>query len=569
MHDELETRLRAARDGLGGPSVAVTGRVATDLQVKRARRGHRWIAALRSRPARAIGATVAVACLIAVMGILLVNSSSSERPAAGEPTPVPDLTGKTLDEGYRLARAAGFAVSLLHWTTLRSDCNVSIREQQPAPGSQAPAGSSITLTPGACALTSLFSPSDVFPLEDFRGQTVQQLADWAMARGLIWEAMMLPPLRDAGAPRLLDNFIVASQAQPPGTPVRNGVLDGNSFRPTPIRVRAKADLSVARVEPLGLRLVSLPSSPGALVNFSVLSGRRSIAWSQIRGPVTVLVLTDGSCHGCPRRRPPWSTRLGVQTILVFADPVMRPIRAGWLPFPAAQTRLAVVGPRGRDSLPPSGFLETVLLDRTGRIAMRLAGAVNVAVVDRFVAELVNEPVPPIIGPVTALPLSRTAGPSVAIDQIPPLITPLPQQACPVDPGRIYLLTTSPDGKGRLYLARTHGDGVVVQVQWGASLSGGSVGCGSTSSRFYAGELRRSGVVSAGLEAVKRRGEGEVVTRFAYIVADGYSTATVAGRTYPIDGNGFMLQGRFAAGTVVTFRGPRGIVRRDLRSGRAP
>ena len=571
MHEELEARLRAARDDLDGPSPAAAGRALAGLRQRRLRRGQRVLALLRSRPLRAVGATAAVGALVAVISVLFVNSSSSVRPGTGQLVPVPDVKGKMLDEGYRLIREAGFTVTIPQWYTFASTCRIAVATQSPPPQAQAPTGSSVSLKPGGCPLESLFGESAEYVVEDFRGRTIADVTRWAEKRGLLWDARTLPPLSAAREPQLLDNYRVDRQEPEAGTPLRSGVASstttGGSFSPTPLVVHAKLDLTGPRLEmsELRLRLVG----PGVSQR---LHGDGSImTLADVRGSVTVLAFTNAHCPTCAKEAFRVLARAGstgeVTTAVVSVDRVDR--RLATLARSRAATVAEVVNPRVGLAPFGGGFLSfpsTVLIDRSGRVALLLSGPTDADALDGLVRGLLAEPVPPIAGPVTPLPLSRVNGPPLALDQIPALMTPLSHQICPVDPGRVYLLTTSPDGKGHIYLGRTHGDGVIIQEQWALSMVGGSRGCGDADTRFYARELRRTGVVSVGLVAEKPHGKPDVIRRFAFVVADGYTEATVAGKAYLIDGNGFMLQGRFANGTVVTFRGPAGAQRRTLHVG---
>ena len=105
MHEELETRLRAARDALPGPDPGATARVARGLDTP-ARRPWRWI------PLRRVGVVLAMAAVLALVAVLAVLFVAAPKDRTTPAAPhwrsgdvvVPDLRGRLLNDVSDLVR---------------------------------------------------------------------------------------------------------------------------------------------------------------------------------------------------------------------------------------------------------------------------------------------------------------------------------------------------------------------------------------------------------------------------------------------------------------------------------
>lgn len=224
-----------------------------------------------------------------------------------------------------------------------------------------------------------------------------------------------------------------------------------------------------------------------------------------------------------------------------------PARAWWrglgATFPLAIDRDL----RGARSFGVSAVPQTILVDRQGRVAGRLSGITDPAVLARDVDALLAEPAPPvppapspIQGPVPASALD------MAVFDRPPSAETAPHDLLTSTP-RVYaesirLALRTPSGHS-IWMARAEGDVVVMA-------SGRPRGIGSLGAHPAASLGGRGGSVMYGKD------QPGTPWFFLGMAVDGYTRATGGGRSVPIRNNVFLFEGgkRFSH---VTLSGPGG------------
>lgn len=153
---------------------------------------------------------------------------------------VPPSAGQALDGVYlRIHRIALF-ISVSNDFTIYAlhDCFPLVTGSRPSAGQLLPAGSTVALR-----IRSQFCPTEsptlpntglpTFRVPDFIGTPVQAAIAWIDHRGLYWTGTF-PALHRATRRTLLGNYRVIRQDPPPGSLIREGVLNARGFRPTPL-----------------------------------------------------------------------------------------------------------------------------------------------------------------------------------------------------------------------------------------------------------------------------------------------------------------------------------------------
>jgi thiol-disulfide isomerase/thioredoxin len=200
-----------------------------------------------------------------------------------------------------------------------------------------------------------------------------------------------------------------------------------------------------------------------------------------------------------------------------------------------------IGAVGFDTFKVTGLPSIVVLDRHGRIAWRSNGLASVAQLSPVVDALAREPIPAAFrAQATALPLRVLSGPALSEDQVPASL--LTDSSCLVYPDQVYRL----GGVGAaqpFYLARGPRD-------WTISVWGGALGCGPARDLVRALDTSPAAMVFASGSAVDDWSG-------AYIVRDGFDTATIGARNVPIQNNALLIDNLESGVYEFAISGPAG------------
>ena len=563
MRDDLEVRLRSAREGLG-TSAAASERRARDAVVQRVAlpthgtaRGTR-----RFGRVRALGGTAAVVVLALVVAVLFRQTRSAVGPATSPSVTVPRVVGLPLNDAYVRLRAAGLSVTINEWLNLSSHPDLSVGTQTPRRGEVVDRGTAVTLTtkPPLIVGSTVLSNSPETSVENFVGKTIGDAARWADANEVGWRARALPPLREATAPQLLDNWRVTRQTPTPG-----GRIWGARFTK-----RANGGGSIVAGPPLELDPVVTTSVPRIDLSqmlfeahtFGPLFGRRRgsvVPADAMLGRVTVLQLTNEACTGCPNdpytHLPIVSSMLDKAAGLVFAGPPFAP-PPWWTRADATQFDVLVA----QGGLGPlaAAMPGVAVVDRGARLALLLPYPVDRERLASAVAELNREPVPAIATTLTPLPLAAMDGAALADAEIPEVATlGLDLVGCSVDRTNVYRLGASSDGRLQVFALRASRDRVAFQPVVGGPQSKGSSGGGCQDAPSVRDLFRASPIRQVSVVPIRRPGRDPVIRYAAWVVADDtFTEAVVGGRLFPVRNNLVVIEGRFLEGTAVQFRGPK-------------
>lgn len=373
------------------------------------------------------------------------------------------------------------------------------------------------------------------PVPDLVGRPVREITSALPATGLRWRTEPVSSSQPAGS--VLSQDPAAGTAAPSGTTVaiRFAVPEVRTDVPD-----AALDVAIPRPDlPAGSTLRSL------------------------RGNVVVFAFLATWCQPCLRPIPtshPRTTSVSPIALLGTLDAGYKGRGALFVPVavndarddaralvPANAGLPLVVDPGGElawDVFKGKAVPAFVVLDREGRVAGQWFGATGSLVdeIDQLVDALTREPVPLDARlPATTLPLAVLSGSALPESEIPAGL--LAGEPCVVYPEQVFLLGRSPSGEG-FYLARGPRD-------WTVSTLGGESGCGPA--RDLATMLAKS---PAGLVFGSQGGVGDRWSA-AYLVRDGYDTATMAGASMPILNNALILEGAGPHAKELVISGPAG------------
>jgi beta-lactam-binding protein with PASTA domain len=187
-----------------------------------------------SRSARTRFAS-AVALLVAFVLLAVSCGGGNTREVV-----IPNRASQTdLLDAYQLLHNMGLRVATDRPTAYTSLRAAWVSHLVPHAGSRVPVGSTVTITPddhGHIGSPSVLKSQPHYPVPNFIGQTATGAIRWAEARGMFWSIPRLPALPPSDKPHLLDNYRISTQQPPPGALIKQGVMVGRGFRPTPHRL---------------------------------------------------------------------------------------------------------------------------------------------------------------------------------------------------------------------------------------------------------------------------------------------------------------------------------------------
>src|SRR5262245_56644981 len=138
---------------------------------------------------------------------------------AADAVAVPPVTHMAVQEAYRKLRALGFQVAIPRAFSYRLLSPPLVTAQMPEAGSNAPPGSTVTLTLRRGPTASLALTTVRATVPDVIDMTATQAAALLMSRGLAFHVAKVPPLEASDEDELLDNYRVIAQTVEPGTVV--------------------------------------------------------------------------------------------------------------------------------------------------------------------------------------------------------------------------------------------------------------------------------------------------------------------------------------------------------------
>ncbi len=141
-----------------------------------------------------------------------------------------------LDGGFDLLRALGLRVAITGPISTSALNEAIVKRLRPRPGTRVLRDSVIWITPdvGAFGSPGVLQSNPHYRVPNFVGKPASAAVSWAESRDMYWAIPKLPALPPSTAQHLFDAYRVVSQLPRPGGTIRQGVMVGRGFRPTPL-----------------------------------------------------------------------------------------------------------------------------------------------------------------------------------------------------------------------------------------------------------------------------------------------------------------------------------------------
>lgn len=138
--------------------------------------------------------------------------------------------------GFEALRALGLRVALTSPISTTELNPAIVKRLRPRPGTRVLRGSVVWITPdvGAFGSPSVLPSNPHYRVPNFIGKSPSVAISWAASRYMYWAIPKLPVLPPSTAQHLLDAYRIVSQFPRPGSTIRQGVMVGQAFRPTPL-----------------------------------------------------------------------------------------------------------------------------------------------------------------------------------------------------------------------------------------------------------------------------------------------------------------------------------------------
>jgi hypothetical protein len=164
-------------------------------------------------------------------------------------------------------RASGFRVALTKSINI-SDLHVPGTERLlPRAGTRVPRGSVVRVVPGFGPIgsPSVLKSNPHYRVPNFVGKRASVAIAWATRKSMFWAIPRLPALASSSAPHLFDAYRVVAQQPRPGGTIRQGVLVGRTYHPTPLTLTVTGSAAKNPDQARLLAKLPLQANPGSLI----------------------------------------------------------------------------------------------------------------------------------------------------------------------------------------------------------------------------------------------------------------------------------------------------------------
>lgn len=172
--------------------------------------------------------------------VFLTSVSACGTAATSKNVTIPVRARDTdLAAAFVMLRSLGLRVATDRSVSYSSLKPAWVAGLSPRVGTRVSTGTVVTLTPstdGPVGSPSVLKSHPRYRVPSFIGKSATAAVEWANRHDMYWSISTIPRLLASSAPTLFASYRVASQIPKPGGTIVQGVMVGNSFRPTPLTI---------------------------------------------------------------------------------------------------------------------------------------------------------------------------------------------------------------------------------------------------------------------------------------------------------------------------------------------
>jgi hypothetical protein len=180
----------------------------------------------------------ALASALVMAGLLLTTSAVGGASPRAVTIPV-RVRETDLADAFSILRSLGLRVAIDHSTAYSSLTPAWVARLTPSAGSRVSVGTLVTITPSSIGLRgspAVLKSHPRYRVPSFIGGTAATAVGWASSHDMFWSISRLPALPASRAPTLFAAYRVTLQAPRPGKMIVQGIMVGQGFKPTPLRL---------------------------------------------------------------------------------------------------------------------------------------------------------------------------------------------------------------------------------------------------------------------------------------------------------------------------------------------